>query len=139
MCVYELEVLLNDMGGPDIEFTPIQPAKQQVLANAFALVTGVREGHVHCPKTTTGRDTVGGQGGIGGGGNTMDSGKPTSAKGGGFDSFDKKSEIDARFTLLEVQVQELRAENRRLNREMHAMMILYAERDRIGLSSRYKP
>ena len=50
---------------------------------------------------------------------------------------DKKSEIDARFTLLEVQVQELRAENRRLNREMHAMMILYAERDRIGLSSRY--
>ena len=139
MCVDELEVLLNDMGGPDIEFTPIQPAKQQVLANAFALVTGVREGHVHCPKTTTGRDTVGGQGGIGGGGNTMDSGKPTSAKGGGFDSFDKKSEIDARFTLLEVQVQELRAENRRLNREMHAMMILYAERDRIGLSSRYKP
>ena len=142
MCVDELEVLLNDMGGPEIEFIPIQPAKQQVLANAFALVTGVREGHVHCPKTTTGRDLPAGGGGGGGG---IDNGKSLSGKttggggggGGGYDGMDKKSEIDARFTLLEVQVQELRAENRRLNREMHAMMILYAERDRIGLSSRY--
>ena len=138
MCVDELEVLLNDMGGSDIEFTPIQPAKQQVLANAFALVTGVREGHVHCPKTATGKDLpAGGQGGGGGGTGGMDSGKSSSLRGGGFDSFDKKSDIDARFTLLEVQVQELRAENRRLNREMHAMMILYAERDRICISSRY--
>ena len=117
MCVNALEVLLNEcMGGPEIEFIPIQPAKQQVRSHAFALVNGVREGHVHCPKTAMGNgrriedDDLGNR----------------ERKEGGF---------EARFALLEVQVQELRAENRRLNREMHAMMILYAELDRLFSSS----
>ena len=46
MCVEELEVLLNDLGGPEIDFTPVKPAKHQAIANAFALVTGEREGNV---------------------------------------------------------------------------------------------
>ena len=111
MCVDELEVLLNDLGGPEIEFIPIQPVKQQVLSNAFAVVNGVREGHVHCPKTIIGT----------GGRVEIDDNREKI----------EKNDVDGRFALLEVQVQELRAENRRLNREMHAMMILYAERDRL--------
>ena len=111
MCVDELEVMLNDLGGPDIEFTPAQQPKQQALANAFAHVTGVREGHVQRPKTLspTARNAANGSPNTAVG---NPGGAPAHARAASWEQSltpaKAQSDTDARLTLLEVQVQELK-------------------------------